>query len=95
MTTETRWVAIEGPRDIKIYQEGHARKSAGAIATVALRDGRHHIAREDAALIAAAPELLEAVNRLLNWDRQINGQRAEDVAFARSAAAKATVPDHA
>lgn len=65
MTTETRWVAIEGPRDIKIYQEGHARKSAGAIATVPLRDGRHHIAREDAALIAAAPDLLAICDELL------------------------------
>lgn len=66
MTTETRWVAIESPRDIKIYQEGHARKSAGAIATVPLRDGRHHIARQDAALIAAAPDLLAICDEL--WE---------------------------
>ena len=41
----------------------------------------------DARLIAAAPELLEAVNRLLTWNH--GGQRAEDVAFARRAYAKA------
>lgn len=52
------WIAIEGARDIKIYQRDNASKSAGAIATVPLRDGRHHLAREDAALIAAAPALL-------------------------------------
>ena len=41
----------------------------------------------DASLIAAAPELLEAVNRMLTWNH--GGQRAEDVAFARRAYAKA------
>jgi hypothetical protein len=42
----------------------------------------------NAHLIAAAPELLEAVDRLLTWNH--GGQRAEDVAFARAAFAKAT-----
>jgi len=41
----------------------------------------------DASLIAAAPELLEAVDRMLTWNH--GGQRAEDVAFARRAYAKA------
>ena len=41
----------------------------------------------DARLIAAAPDLLEAVNRLLTWNH--GGQRAEDIAFARRAYAKA------
>ncbi|QHS09068.1 hypothetical protein [Sinimarinibacterium sp. NLF-5-8] len=41
----------------------------------------------DARLIGAAPELLEAVDRLLSWSH--GGQRAEDVAFARRAYAKA------
>jgi len=41
----------------------------------------------NARLIAAAPDLLEAVDRLLTWNT--GGQRAEDVAFARQAYAKA------
>lgn len=44
--------------------------------------------KADSHLIAAAPELLEAVDRLLTWNH--GGQRAEDVAFARAAFAKAT-----
>lgn len=55
-------------------------------------DWRQTLAEIDAdrRLIAASPDLLEAVKRLLNWDRQINGLRAEDVAFAAAAIAKAT-----
>lgn len=41
-------------------------------------------------LIAAAPELLEALDRIQNWPRVFDGLRAEDVAFARAAIAKAT-----
>lgn len=41
----------------------------------------------NARLIAAAPELLEAVDRMLTWNH--GGQRAEDVAFARRVYAKA------
>lgn len=43
--------------------------------------------KRDADLISAAPELLEAVGRLLTWNH--GGQRAEDVAFARRVYAKA------
>lgn len=41
----------------------------------------------NARLISAAPELLEAVDRMLTWNH--GGQRAEDVAFARRVYAKA------
>lgn len=45
------------------------------------------VGEANARLIAAAPDLLEAVDRMLTWNH--GGQRAEDVAFARRAYAKA------
>lgn len=44
----------------------------------------------DLALIAAAPELLEALQRLLSWEIARLPVRSEDIAFARAAIAKAT-----
>ena len=56
---ETRQAVRNGQAgDIKIYPEG-ARDSAGAIATVHVRCGREANAAAYAALIAAAPELLD------------------------------------
>ena len=53
-------------------------------------NGGHPPAEANARLIAAAPELLEALDRIQNWPRVFDGLRAEDVAFARAAIAKAT-----
>ena len=44
----------------------------------------------DRVLIAAAPELLQALQRLLSWEIARLPVRAEDIAFARAAVAKAT-----
>lgn len=44
----------------------------------------------DRTLIAAAPELLEALQRLLSWEIARLPVRSEDIAFARAAIAKAT-----
>jgi hypothetical protein len=49
-----------GLKPIKIFQKG-ARASNGCIAQVMLRDGREHLNRADARLIAAAPNLLCAL----------------------------------
>lgn len=67
-TRLTRWEARQAVRtgtaaDIKIYPEG-ARASAGAIATVHVRDGREHQAAALARLIAAAPELHDVLREL-------------------------------
>ena len=67
-TRLTRWEARQAVRtgtaaDIKIYPEG-ARASAGAIATVHVRDGREHQAAALARLIAAAPELVDVLRDL-------------------------------
>lgn len=67
-TRLTRWEARQAVRlgqaaDIKIYPEG-ARASAGAIATVHVRDGREASALALARLIAAAPELLDVLHDL-------------------------------
>lgn len=64
----TRWEARQAVRtgtaaDIKIYPEG-ARASAGALATVHVRDGREHQAAALARLIAAAPELVDVLHDL-------------------------------
>ena len=68
-TRSTRWEARQAVRtgtaaDIKIYPEG-ARASAGALATVHVRDGREHQAAALARLIAAAPELRDALSSLV------------------------------
>lgn len=67
-TRLTRWEARQAVRtgtaaDIKIYPEG-ARASAGALATVHVRDGREHQAAALARLIAAAPELVDVLHDL-------------------------------
>lgn len=67
-TRLTRWEARQAVRtgtaaDIKIYPEG-ARASAGALATVHVRDGREHQAAALARLIAAAPELVDVLRDL-------------------------------
>ncbi len=64
-TRLTRWEARQAVRtgtaaDIKIYPEG-ARASAGALATVHVRDGREASALALARLIAALPELLDVL----------------------------------
>ena len=43
----------------------------------------------DRVLIATAPELLEALQRLLSWEIARLPVRSEDIAFARAAVAKA------
>ena len=58
----------------------------GELATVWDIDGRTHA---NARLIAAAPELKEAVERLLSWERTGHQTRSEDIAFAQRALAKA------
>lgn len=67
-TRLTRWEARQAVRtgtaaDIKIYPEG-ARASAGALATVHVRDGREASALALARLIAAAPELVDVLHDL-------------------------------
>lgn len=67
-TRLSRWEARQAVRtgqaaDIKIYPEG-ARASAGALATVHVRDGREASALDLARLIAAAPELLDVLHDL-------------------------------
>lgn len=57
------------------------------IATVLFHDDAEGETNANARLIAAAPDLLEAVDRLLTWNT--GGQRAEDVSFARQAYANA------
>ncbi len=69
-TRLSRWEARQAVRtgqaaDIKIYPEG-ARASAGAIATVHVRDGREASALALARLIAAAPELLDVLLDVLH-----------------------------
>lgn len=69
-TRLTRWEARQAVRtgtaaDIKIYPEGaRASASAGALATVHVRDGREASALALARLIAAAPELLDVLHDL-------------------------------
>ncbi len=68
VTALTRWEARQAMRmgqaaDIKIYPEG-ARASAGALATVHVRDGREATGAALARLIAAVPELLDVLREL-------------------------------
>jgi len=55
---------MKGKNDIKIYASG-ARASAGAIATVRIPCGRDDAAWDHARLLAAAPDLLVALRRLV------------------------------
>jgi len=64
---------------------------------IAPEKGREHhkswhqlLTHPDARLIEAAPDLLEAVNRLLSWEQTGSQARSEDIAFAQRAFAKAT-----
>jgi hypothetical protein len=64
---KSRWeyrLAGFAPKDIKIFREG-ARASLGCIASVPLRDGRTLQGLTDAALIAAAPQLVDALKSIL------------------------------
>ena len=89
----TRWEARQAVRlgqaaDIKIYPEG-ARASAGAIATVHVRDGREASAAAYAALIAAAPELVhllgvmtDLAEAILPDDQELRERYQDDIAAA-------------
>lgn len=62
----------------------------GELATVNAPGG-HGSKVANACLIAAAPDLYKALDRLLNWPARFGGgERAEDVAFARAVLAKAS-----
>lgn len=61
----TRWetrLRCNNPKFIDILTVGAA-DSSGAIARVPMRDGYFDSTRKNAALIAAAPELLDAIER--------------------------------
>lgn len=59
------WSATKGKNDIKIYAAANARPSGGAIATVRIPSGHEEAAWSYARLIAAAPQLLAALTRLV------------------------------
>ncbi len=68
VTALTRWevrraIRLGVPSDFRIAAQG-ARASAGALATVHVRDGREASALALARLIAAAPELLDVLREL-------------------------------
>lgn len=70
------------------------RQPDGSIADVAAVYFTHDDTDEHRArLIAASPKLLQAVKRMLSWDRIITSRevRAEDIAFAQQALAEAEV----
>lgn len=68
------------------------RQTDGSIADVAAVYFTHDDTDEHRArLIAASPKLLQAVKRLLSWERIGHQVRAEDIAFAQQALADAEV----
>ena len=68
------------------------RQPDGSIADVAAVYFTHDDTDEHRArLIAAAPKLLQAVKRLLSWERMGHQVRTEDIAFAQQALAEAEV----
>lgn len=70
---------------IKRHPDGHIEDIAAVYRTYDKADA--HRAR----LIAAAPKLLQAVKRLLSWERMGHQVRTEDIAFAQQALAEAEV----
>ena len=69
VTALTRWevrraIRLGVPSDFRIAAQG-ARHSDGAIATVYVRDGREATGAAHARLIAAAPELRDALSGLV------------------------------
>ena len=81
------WHVSKG-RSVVWVKAGHQDVAGAYMGSYPARCGEQDLA--NARLIAAAPELLEALDRILNWPRVFDGLRAEDVAFARAAIAKAT-----
>ena len=81
------WHVSKGRRVVWV-KAGHQNVAGVYMGSYPARYGETDLA--NARLIAAAPELLDALDRLLNWPRVFDGLRAEDVAFARAAIAKAT-----
>lgn len=66
--SKERWERIQtSTSKVRIMQEG-ARTSSGAIADVQLRNGRAWIANRRAAVIAAAPEMLDALLAIAAWE---------------------------
>lgn len=78
------------------------RKDGGVICPIVSRSGGHPdltVKREDMALIAAAPELLEALQRFYRWYDDIYGDDLDyhgdhPIAVAKAAIAKATGTAH-
>ena len=82
--TET-WEHLGNGDIIKRHQDGSIADVAAVYFTHDDTDA--HRAR----LIAASPKLLQAVKRLLSWERMGHQVRAEDIAFSQQALAEAEV----
>jgi hypothetical protein len=82
--TET-WELLGGGDIIKRHPDGRIEDIAAVYSTVG--DTYVHRAR----LLTASPKLLQAVKRLLSWERIGCQVRAEDIAFAQQALAEAEV----
>ena len=83
--TET-WEHLGGGDIIKRHPDGSIEDIAAVYRTYDETADVHR-----AHLIAAAPKLLQAVKRLLSWERMGHQVRAEDIAFSQQALAEAEV----